>query len=128
MIIYREQEMATSQLDNMLRNAWRQCGLPALPFPCVYQKDLENKPQANTNACLDEAEEAFLQGEQQCNAQFGDKKACQNAFKKCLGETGGSVTACRERVPCVLSPDIERHNACMKPFEEKHDQAKALCE
>jgi serine protease len=128
MIIYREQEMSTSQLDTMLRQAWHQCGLPALPFPCVYQKDLGNKPQTNTNDCLDEAEEAFLQGEQQCDDQFGDKKACQNAFKKCLQETGGSVTACRERVPCIISPDIPKHDACMNPVKAQRDQAKALCE
>ncbi|MGE0473780.1 MAG: S8 family peptidase, partial [Nitrospirales bacterium] len=45
MIIYREQEMSPPVLDDMLRNAWRQCGLPNLPFPCVYQKNLGNKPQ-----------------------------------------------------------------------------------
>jgi hypothetical protein len=127
MILYREQEMATSQLDNMLRQAWNQCGLPALPFPCVYEKNLGNKPP-QAKACLDKAEEAFLQGEKQCNALFGDKKACVNAFEKCKRETGGQVTACEQRVPCILHPDIQKHNACMKPFEEKHDQAKTLCE
>ncbi len=125
MIIYREQEMSTSQLDTMLRQAWHQCGLPALPFPCVYEKDLGNKPQ--TNACLDEAEEAFLQGEQQCDAQFVNNKACQNAFKKCLSETGGQVTSCEQKVPCILHPDRNQFNACMNQVNKDRDQAKALC-
>ena len=128
MIIYREQEMSTSQLDNMLRKAWHQCGLPALPFPCVYQKDLGNKPQTDTNACLDEVEKAFLQGEQQCNAQFVNNTSCQNAFNKCLDETGGLRTSCEGRFPCILDPDRKDFNACMKPIEEKRDQAQALCE
>ena len=127
MIIYRNQEIPPAVLDDTLRKAWHQCGLPALPFPCVYQKDLGNKPQTNTNSCLDAAEEAFLQGEQQCNAQFGDKQACLNAFEKCKRETGGQITACEQRVPCILHPDIQKHHSCMKPVEEKRNQAKALC-
>lgn len=126
MIIYREQEMSPPVLDDMLRNAWRQCGLPNLPFPCVYQKDLGNKPQ--DTACQDQAEEAFRQGEQQCDSLFGDKKACQNAFQKCLGETGGQVTSCQQRVSCILSPDIQKHNACMQPFAAQKAQAIAQCE
>ena len=112
-------------LDDMLKNAWRQCGLPDLPFPCVYQKNLGNKPQVNT--CQDLAEEAFLQAEQQCNALHGNKNACQNAFNKCLGETGGQVNSCRQRVPCILSPDIQKHNDCMKPHADQRAQAIAQC-
>jgi hypothetical protein len=43
MIIYSRQLMDPSVLDQALVTAWGQCGLPALPFPCAYQKNMENK-------------------------------------------------------------------------------------
>ena len=43
MIIYRNQEMPPSVLDETLKKAWRQCGLPTPDPPCVYKKDMENK-------------------------------------------------------------------------------------
>ncbi|MDH5426732.1 MAG: S8 family peptidase [Nitrospirota bacterium] len=43
MIIYRNQEMQPSVLDDTLRKAWRQCGLPTPVLPCTYVKDMEDK-------------------------------------------------------------------------------------
>lgn len=43
MIIYSQQDMAPGTLDTTLRNAWNQCGLPDLEFPCQFIKDMENK-------------------------------------------------------------------------------------
>jgi hypothetical protein len=129
MIIYREQEMAPSVLDDMLRKAWHQCGLPALPFPCVYQKDLGNKPQ--TKACLDQAEKAYLQGEKQCDAKLSpyDHKACSNAYNQCLQKQKvKNYAACQKEVPCAFGQGAKDHFACMKPFEKKRNEAKALCE
>jgi hypothetical protein len=125
MIIYRNQEMAPSVLDDMLRKAWRQCGLPALPFPCVYKKDMGNKPQ--TNACLDKAEKAYLQGEKQCDAKFGSKKACSDAFSQCL-KGGKGFVACSKEVPCTSSQAFQGHLECMKHFEAQRNQAEELCE
>ena len=127
MIIYRNQEMSPLVLDATLRKAWRQCGLPALPFPCVYKKNLDNKP-SQTKACLDKTEKDFRDGEQQCNAQFVNNKACQNFFKICLEQTGGQVTSCEQRVPCILDPDRNQFNACMNPVKKQRDEAKAQCE
>jgi hypothetical protein len=122
MIIYRNQEMPPAVLDNTLRKAWHQCGLRALPFPCVYEKDMGNKP-----SCLDQAEKAYLQGEKQCDAKFGSQKGCFNAFQECLRAGGGAIV-CAERVPCVDSPQYQGHLKCMNPFEKKRNEAKALCE
>ena len=127
MIIYRNQDMPPSVLDNMLRQAWHQCGLPALPFPCAYKKNLGSKP-SQKKACQDKAEKAFLDGEQQCNAQFVNNKACQNAFNKCLGQTGGQVTSCEDRFPCIRQPDRNQFNTCMNQVNKDRDEAKALCE
>ena len=44
MIIYREREMHPSVLDDTLKKAWRQCGLPTPDPPCSYKKDMGNKP------------------------------------------------------------------------------------
>jgi len=126
MIIYRNEEIPPALLDESLRTAWSQCGLPALPFPCVYEKNLGNKPQ--TNACLDQAEKAYLEGENQCDAQFVNNKACQNAFNKCLSETGGQVTSCEKKVPCKLHPDKNQFNACLNQVKKDRDKAQALCE
>ena len=128
MIIYREQEMSTSQLDTMLRQAWHQCDLPALPFPCVYQKDLGNKPQSK--ACLDQAEKAYLEGEKQCDAKFSpyDRKACSNAYDQCLQKKPNNYSACQKENPCAFSQVAKDHFDCMKPFEEKRKEAQALCE
>jgi serine protease len=45
MIIYREREMDPSVLDDTLKKAWRQCGLPTPDHPCTYKKDMENKSE-----------------------------------------------------------------------------------
>lgn len=120
--------MSTSQLDTMLRQAWHQCDLPALPFPCVYEKNLGNKPQ--TNACLDQAEKAYLEGENQCDAKFSpyDRKACSNAYDQCLQKKPNNYSACQKENPCAFSQVAKDHFDCMKPFEEKRKEAQALCE
>lgn len=125
MIIYRNQDMPIAMLDSTLKNAWQQCGLPDLPFPCVYVKDMGNKPQAN--ACLAQAEKAYRQGEQQCDEQFGSKKACVNAYQECLA-TVKIAKSCEERVPCIVSGDIQQHDVCMQPFEAQYHEAIAGCE
>ena len=125
MIIYRNQDMPIAMLDSTLKNAWQQCGLPDLPFPCVYVKDMGNKPQ--TNACLAQAEKAYRQGEQQCDEQFGSKKACVNAYQECLA-TVKIAKSCEERVPCIVSGDIQQHDVCMQPFEAQYHEAIAGCE
>ena len=43
MIIYRNQDMQPSVLDDTLKKAWRQCGLPVPDPPCTYIKDMDNK-------------------------------------------------------------------------------------
>ncbi len=122
MIIYRTQDMQPSVLEDALKKAWRQCGIPNLPFPCVYKKNMENKA-----SCLDQAEEAFLKGEKQCDAKFGSQRGCLKAYQDCLA-SGNGINACSQRAPCVLSQPFKNHSACMKPFEDAREQAEGQCE
>ncbi len=45
MIIYRNKDMHPSVLDDTLKKAWRQCGLPTPDPPCEYIRDMGNKPR-----------------------------------------------------------------------------------
>ena len=131
MIIYRNQDMQPKALEEELKKAWRQCGIPDLPFPCVYDKNMAKKPQ--NQGCLDQAEKDYLQGEKQCDAKFPayDRRACTAAYDQCLQkqqQKKKDYAACQQEVPCAFSQVARDHFACMKLFETQRSKAKGLCE